>query len=489
MAKPLLLSSMTLACSMALSGCAVGPDFKSAAPAVQTPAQFSRQEARAGTDAAPLPSVDVRDAAFWREFGDDTLTALVRQALGGNHDLGAALARLQAADAVLNEAQMERFPTVTMNAGATQQKQSQDQLSPGQPRSTRSYNAGIAAQWEVDLFGRVRRAVEAQQAQRLATQADLAALQVVIAAQVADSYAQLRGTQLRLQVAQANARNQRDTLQLVERRLQAGMATDLDASRARALLLGTEARLPNLQAQAAVLQHRLAVLAGLPPGDLIAMLDSAQELPRLPAVPRADTPGELLRRRPDIAAAEARLHAATARVGVATADLFPRLSIGGLLGSFALGGNDLFKGSTATSSVFLGVDWSFLDVGRVRARIAASEAGAAESLAQYQQSVLQALEETENALVRANRSREELQVLTSATQQRDKASKLAQRMYQGGTIGLYEVLDAQREQLAAQDASSQSQVEALRNSIAVYKALAGGWQAGGEVRGAGGGEG
>lgn len=475
MAKPILLSSMTLACSMVLAGCAVWPDFKSAAPMVQAPAQFTRQEA--GADAAQLPSVDVRDAAFWREFGDDTLTALVRQALRGNHDVGAALARLQAADAVLNEAQMERFPTVTMNAGATQQKQSQDQLSPGQPRSTRSYNAGIAAQWEIDLFGRVRRSVEAQQAQMQATQADLSALQVVVAAQVADGYAQLRGTQLRLQIAQVNACNQRDTLQLVERRLQAGMATDLDASRARALLLGTQARIPNLQAQAAVLQHRLAVLAGLPPGDLIAMLDSPQQLPHLPAVPKADTPGELLRRRPDIAAAEARLHAATARVGVATADLFPRLSIGGLLGSFALGGNDLFKGSTATSSVFLGVDWSFLDVGRVRARIAASEAGAAESLAQYQQSVLQALEETENALVRAHRSREELQVLSTATQQRDKASKLAQRMYQGGTIGLYEVLDAQREQLAAQDVSSSSQVEALRNSIALYRALAGGWLA------------
>ena len=474
MAKPLLLSSMTLACSMALSGCAVGPDFKSAVPAVQTPAQFARQEARA--DAPPLPSVDVRDAAFWREFGDDTLTTLVRQALGGNHDLGAALARLQAADAVLNEAQMDRYPTVTMNAGATQQKLSQDQLSPGQPRSTRSYNAGIAAQWEVDLFGRVRRAVEAQQAQRLATHADLAALQVVIAAQVADSYAQLRGTQLRLQIAQANARNQRDSLQLVERRLQAGMATDLDASRARALLLGTEARIPNLQAQAAVLQHRLAVLAGLPPGDLIDMLGSAQELPRLPAVPQADTPGELLRRRPDLAAAEARLHAATVRVGVATADLFPRLSIGGLLGSFALGGNDLFKGSTATSSVFLGVDWSFLDVGRVRARIAAANADAEGELARYQQSVLLALEDAENALVRHSRARSEDAHLERAAIDAAQAARLARARFEAGASGLLDVLDAERVQLQAQDAFADGRTRSVASAVALYKALGGGWQ-------------
>ncbi|CAM4191257.1 RND transporter [Bordetella tumbae] len=477
MAKSLTLRSLAVACSLIVTGCAVGPDFHSPAASVPTSAQFARYEAG---DVKPsgslhLPVFDVRDADFWTQFGDEQLTALVQQALTGNRDLHAAFARLQGADAMLNEARLDRFPTVTMNGEAAQQKLSEDQLSPGQPRSARNYNAQIQASWELDLYGRVRRTVEAQQAQQQMTQADLAALQVVIAAQVADTYTQLRGTQLRMQIALSHAQNQRDTARLVDRRLHAGMGTDLDQSRAQAQLQSTLARLPALQAQISVLQHRLAVLLGESPESLIAHLDAVRPLPQVPSMLDPGTPAELLRRRPDIAAAEARLHAATARIGIATADLFPRLSLGGLLGSFALSGHNLFNASTATSNVFLGVDWSFLDIGRVRARIAASEAGAAEALANYQQTVLGALEETENALVRLNRNRDELQTLQAAVQQRNKAEHLAQRMYQSGTLGLFEVLDAQREQLDAQDIAAESQINAVRSSIALYKAMSGRW--------------
>lgn len=476
MAKTLPLSSMAVACCLAISGCtAVGPDFHRPMTESTVPTQFARQEAHAGADLTLLATTDVRDAAFWNRFGDEQLTQLVQQALSNNHDLGAAVARLQSAQALLTQSRMDRFPTVTMNGGATQQKLSTDQLSPGQARSTRAYDAGIAAHWELDLLGRVRRAVEAEQAQVQASQADIAALQVVIAAQVADTYTQLRGTQSRLRIAEAAEQNQRDTLTLVERRLRAGSGTDLDQSRARAQLQTTQSRTPGLQGQIATQQHRLAVLLGLSPDRLIAQLDAAQPLPNMPPSLAPGTPADLLRRRPDVAAAESRLHAATARIGVATADLFPRVSLGGLLGSFTLAGRDLFTGRAANSSVFLGIDWSFLDVGRVRARIAASEAGAAEALAQYQQGVLLALEETENALVQVHRNSEELESLNAVSLQRDKAEQLAQRMYRGGTLSLFEVLDAQREQLAAQDARAQSQVNAVRSSIALYKALAGGW--------------
>ena len=477
MAKSLTVRSLAVACSLIVTGCAVGPDFHSPAASVPTSAQFARNEAGEAkpSDSLRLPVVDVRDKDFWTQFGDEQLTALVQQALSGNRDLHAAFARLQAADAVLNETQLDRFPTVTMNGEAAQQKLSHDQLSLGQPRSTRSYNAQIQASWELDLYGRVRRTVEAQQAQQQMTQADLAALQVVIAAQVADTYTQLRGTQLRMQIALSHAQNQRDTARLVERRLKAGMGTELDQSRAQAQLQDTLARLPALQAQIAVLQHRLSVLVGEPPESLISHLDAIHPLPQLPPMLDPGTPAELLRRRPDIAAAEAQLHAATARIGIATADLFPRLSLGGLLGSFALSGHELFSANSATQDVFLGVDWSFLDIGRVRARIAASEAGAAEALAHYQQTVLDALEETENALVRVNRNKDELDILQAAVQQRNKTEHLAQRMYQGGTLGLFEVLDAQREQLTAQDLAAESQINAVRASIALYKAMSGGW--------------
>lgn len=217
------------------------------------------------------------------------------------------------------------------------------------------------------------------------------------------------------------------------------------------------------------------MLAGQSPDSLIAPLATASPLPAIPPMLDPGSPADMLRRRPDIAAAEARLHSATARIGVATADLFPQLSLGALLGSFTLAGNDLFTGRAANASLFLGIDWSFLDLGRVRARIAASEAGAAQALAQYQQSVLLALEETENALVQVQRNSEEWAALDEAATQRDQSAQLAQRMYQGGSLSLFEVLDAQREQLAAQDAKAQSQINAVRSSIGLYKALAGAW--------------
>lgn len=456
----------------------MGPDFHSPTTAIPVAASFARNEASSlaqPTDGLRLPYVDVRDMDFWRQFGDDQLSSFVQQALDSNRDLHAAYARLQAADAVLDETKLDRFPTVTANGTATQQKLSTDQLSRGQPRSARIYSVASEASWELDLYGRIRRTIEAQQAQQQVTQADLAALQIVIAAEVADAYTQLRGAQLRRQIALSHIQNQRDTAQLVARRLQAGMGTELDDSRAQAQLQSTMARLPALQAQIAVLQHRLAVLSGESPEHLIARLDTVQPLPQLPPALEPGTPAELLRRRPDIAAAEARLHAATARIGIATADLFPRLSLGGLLGSVSSSGHDLFSSSTTTHSVFLGVDWSFLDIGRVRARIAASEANAAEAMAHYQQTVLGALEETENALVRLNRNRDELDTLQAAVQQRDRAEHLAQRMYQGGTLGLFEVLDAQREQLTAQDLAAESQINAVRASIALYKAMSGRW--------------
>ncbi|MFA9287958.1 efflux transporter outer membrane subunit [Comamonas sp. SY3] len=475
MTKYFHLRSIAAACCISLSGCsAVGPDFHSPLAEDSLPTRFAQQHRSAQADAAPLLSTDIHDAPFWSQFGDPLLTQLVQQALQNNNDLGAALARLQSAEALFRQSGMDRFPTVTMNAEGRQQKRSAAQTSPGQ-RSARLYSSAITAQWELDFLGRISRSVEAAQASMQATQADVAGLQIIIAAQVADAYTQLRGAQLRLQIAQAAEKNQLGTLRLVERRLQAGSSTDLDAARARAQWLNTQARVPGWQTQMAVQQHRLAVLLGLSPDRLSAQLSNTAALPAMPPAVDPGVPAHLLRRRPDIAAAELRLHAATARIGVATADLFPRLSLGAVLGSTTLAGRHLFAGDTMQSTAFLGIDWSFLDVGRVRARIATSQADAAEALSLYQQSVLQALEETENALATVHRNSNELSALKDAQAERDRAEQLVQRMYRGGFISLYEVLDAQREQLAAQDARAQSQISGVRSSIALYKALAGGW--------------
>lgn len=458
--------------SALLAGCAVGPDFRTS-ELPQAGAQFARAEPSAVPQQASPETGS--DAAFWRQFQDAQLTQLVEQALRANQDLRGALARLDAAQALLRESRLDQLPTLTLSGQALQQRRSESQAMGG-PRSQRSYSAGINASWELDLFGRVRRNIEAGRADLRASAADLAALQVAIAAQVAASYADLRGWQQRLQLAEANAANQQDTLRLVQLRLAHGSGTDFDLARAQAQLETTRSRIPALQARIAVAQHRLAVLTGQVPEALIATLDAPAALPQLPETIAPGTPAELLRRRPDVAAAEARLHAATARVGVTTAELFPRLSLGGLLGSSALSTGALFGAGSASRSVFLGVDWSFLDVGRVRARIAASEAGAQVALAQYQQSVLLALEDTENALVLLTRTRSEDAHLAQAAEQRARAEQLAQRRYRLGSVGLYEVLDAQRDLYAAQDAAADSRARGLRAAVALYQALAGGWE-------------
>ncbi|MCO8248872.1 efflux transporter outer membrane subunit [Comamonas thiooxydans] len=458
--------------SALLAGCAVGPDFRT--PELpQAGAQFARAEPSAVPQQASPETGS--DAAFWRQFQDAQLTQLVEQALRANQDLRGALARLDAAQALLRESRLDQLPTLTLSGQALQQRRSESQAMGG-PRSQRSYSAGINASWELDLFGRVRRNIEAGRADLRASAADLAALQVAIAAQIAASYADLRGWQQRLQLAEANAANQQDTLRLVQLRLAHGSGTDFDLARAQAQLETTRSRIPALQARIAVAQHRLAVLTGQVPEALIVALDAPAALPQLPETIAPGTPADLLRRRPDVAAAEARLHAATARVGVTTAELFPRLSLGGLLGSSALSTGALFGAGSASRSVFLGVDWSFLDVGRVRARIAASEAGAQVALAQYQQSVLLALEDTENALVLLTRTRCEDAHLAQAAEQRARAEQLAQRRYRLGSVGLYEVLDAQRDLYAAQDAAADSRARGLRAAVALYQALAGGWE-------------
>ncbi|MGN6514201.1 MAG: TolC family protein, partial [Lysobacteraceae bacterium] len=269
--------------------------------------------------------------------------------------------------------------------------------------------------------------------------------------------------------------NQRETLRLVQARADAGGGSDVDTAPARAQLEATLSRVPALEAAAAVQMHRLAVLTGHTPDALVAELEAPSALPALPPPLDPGTPGQLLRRRPDVAAAEERLHAATARIGVATADLFPRFTLGGLIGSQAVDTGALFGRDSETRVVALGIDWSFLDVGRVRARIAAGHADAEGELARYQQAVLRALEDTENALVRYGRTRSEDAHLESAARDSAEAARLARVRYDAGATGLFEVLDAERSQLQAQDAFADARTRSATSLVALYRALAGGW--------------
>lgn len=457
-----------LALSVFLAGCMVGPDH--VRPTSATGERFLREEAGATTSAAD-------EAMFWRRFQDPVLSRLVEDALRANHDLRIGLARLDQARALSRQSRFDLFPTVTAEAGAGESRASADQ-APGVARADRdtdSRDAAALLSWELDLFGRVRRGVQAQRAESDAAAADLAALQVSVVAELAQAYFELRGRQAQLAVARGNAENQRSSSELVGTWLEAGRGTELDTARADAQLESTLARIPALEAEVAATMHRIAVLTGRAPEALVAELEAAQPLPVLQDPVAAGVPADLLRRRPDIAAAEHRLEAATARIGVATADLFPRLTLGGLIGSQAVRGGDLFERDSETRIVALGVDWSFLDVGRVRARLAAAEAGADEHLARYQQTVLRALEETETALARYRHARSENAHLSAAATASARGAELARLRFEGGLVDFLQVLDAERTRLEAEDRLAQSQARTANALVAVYRALAGGW--------------
>jgi NodT family efflux transporter outer membrane factor (OMF) lipoprotein len=463
------LAITTLAAAL-LTACAAGPDFVK--PEVATAAIFARAPA-AEASVAPV----VADAPFWEAFGDPMLSTLVADALRANHDLRVALARHDQATALLRGARFDQLPTITANGQASEARASADQL-PGiarDDRDARSDQAGISASWELDLFGRIRRSVEAGAAEADASDADLRAAQVVVAGDVAAAYVELRGLQERLRVARANRDNQQRTLDLVQARLDAGSASDFDGARARAQLEATAARIPALEAAEAVAMHRIAVLTGRTPDALIATLAQPAPLPALPARIEPGTPADVLRQRPDVAAAEARLHAATARIGIATADLIPRITLGGLLGSQASTAGALFERDSETRLIALGIDWSFLDVGRVRARIAAADAAGDAALAQYQQSVLHALQDTEDALVRLDRARQEDAHLQRAATDSARATELASVRFDAGATSLFEMLDVERGRLQAEDAFAEGRARGVLDAIALYKALAGGW--------------
>ena len=459
----------------ALAGCTVGPKY--AKPKVAVDPSFHNATPELYGSAEPV-------AQFWSQFGDPLLDRLIKEGLGSNFDLKIAAARLREARALRRESKYDRFPTVTTEADFTKSKLSTDQGQgfPGNLLQNQLYEAGFDAYWEIDFFGRVRRSVEASTASSEASFYDVEAVQVSVASEIARNYMELRGLQTQLHVAERNAANQSDTLDITQSRLDAGRGTAFDTERAQSQLSSTKAIIPALKSQIAFAENRLAVLVGRSPSSLVGELDKPMEIPALPDKLDISSPEALLRRRPDIAAAERRLAAQTALVGVAVADLFPRVVFSGNL---ALSSNDFTGlGSQGSSSYSFGpsVTWPAFNLGRVKARIRASEARNDQALAQYQQTVLQAIEETENALVALEQSRARREQLTQAAQSSRNAAELARIRFDGGIADFLQVLDAERTQLEAEDRLAQSRTETATGTIAVYKALGVGFAAAGNPK-------
>jgi multidrug efflux system outer membrane protein len=466
---------LAAAALLALAGCAVGPNYQP--PAVTIDPGFIN--AGASSTNAQTPGGDI--ASFWRGFNDAALSALVERALAANGDVRIAQARLQEARASLQGARAELLPQIGSAADVGRSLQP-EYLFPGTTRSQRTatlYDASFTANWELDFFGRNRRASESAAALVEASEAGVHAAHTAIAAEVARNYMELRGLQRRYQVAQDSLANQRDALRLTAARLDVGRGTQLDVSRAQSLLDSTEAALPALQAAIDQAAYRLATLTAQAPRTVAGALATPQPLPGLPvtdlgALP-IGTPEQLLRRRADLVAAERQLASATAGIGVATADLFPRISLTGLIGLATTRAASFGDSGSQQWALGAGLTWPVLDFGRVRSRIAASEARAQQSLASYEQTVATALEETEGALSQFTHSAQQADKLASAARNAEEAARLARIRFDAGAVDFLIVLDAERQTLAARDALVLSQVSQATALVSVYRALGGGW--------------
>jgi outer membrane protein, multidrug efflux system len=465
--------------SAALSACAVGPNYHR--PATPVAKQFPTGGGAQGAPQESPASNDVYSHAqtqteFWKQFDDPVLNSMVSDALTANYDLRIALGRLVQARALRNESLFDLAPTVTASTGYTKQRVPAVEDPFGGPYTTKLYNAGFDATWELDFFGGVRRGIQARNAQLEGEVANLHDAQVSVIAEVARNYFELRGEQTQLAVARGNVKNQQQVLALAEAQREAGSGTDLDVARAQSQLSTTLSTIGPLEAAVSRSIHRLGVLTGRDPDALTDALSAPHDLPALPPIVPVGTPEELLRRRADIRSAERSLAASTALVGVAVSNLFPKVTFTGNFGYAAAEPAGFGTGASRSYIIGPGITWAAFDLGRVRAQIAGARAGTVIALDQYHKTVLNALEETEDALVTHARDRDQLHHAEDAARASATAAKLAEIRYKGGMVDFLSVLDAERTELQTEDALAQSRTEAATSLIAVYKALGGGWE-------------
>lgn len=468
------LSFLTAAAASALlAACAVGPKAPPADLPVTGTGGF------VGAASPTVSSAQARDD-WWKLYNDPTLDGLIQQAFAENHQLEAAFANLRAVRASLSEARVGRFPTTTTTAQAQRSRASAATVV-GLPAGQKApeidtYDAGLSASYEVDLFGRVESTIRAARADARASEAALAAVQVSVAAETARAYADTCSANAQIAVAERTLDLQRNTGTLTQTLLDSGAGTGLDVARARAAVAQTAATLPTLRAARAEALFRLATLTGRTPAEVDQAAAACVRPPQLnQAIPVGDG-AALLARRPDVRQAEANLAGAAARVNVATANLFPRISLGGSFGSTALESNGLGDSQNYRFSFGPLISWSFPNVFAARAQIKAADARSEAALANFDQTVLTALQETETALSNYANELDRRAALTEARDQAARAATLSQQRFNAGADNFLTVLDAQRTQAAADAALAQSDALVTTYQIALFKALAGGWQ-------------
>jgi multidrug efflux system outer membrane protein len=477
----LALGILVLCAAVGL-GCAVGPKFKS--PETKAPPAWDGQTAVT----ASLPSKTTIDpvtlVAWWQAFKDPTLSSLVERAMRANLDVRQAEARVREARAARGVAGAPLWPQVDSSAFYERSKGSSEVGGGGAiatvGRARELFQVGLDASWELDIFGGTRRGIEAATADLQAAVEDRRDVLVTLAGEVGTNYLNLRGFQQQIAIARKNLASQKKTADITHRRFEAGFVSRLDVANADAQVATTEAQIPLLEASARSAIYSLGVLLGRQPAALAAELSQEASIPPNPPEVPVGLPSELVRRRPDIRRAEAQVHAATARIGVATADLFPRFF---LTGSFGFSSSELSRLGNLNTSKFWSfspsVSWPVFAGGRIRANIKVQNALQEQALIEYQKTVLTALQDVETALVNYAKEQEHNKSLADAVSSNRQAVELAMQRYVAGKTDFLSVLDAQRSLFATEDALTQSTRTLGTNLIALYKALGGGWEKGG----------
>lgn len=451
---------LTLSLAAMTAGCATGPDYHPT-PAIDlgVPDAYTRG---GGERLSPLIL-----SIWWKRFNDPALNALIDRALAENLDLAQSAARLKQARESLVQARADRLPTVDASASA-----GRNFNSDATDRS--SFSIGGDAAWEIDLFGGIARGVEAARADAEGAEFDLASVRTAIVSEVATNYVQLRLAQEQIRIARETLANDRENYDIARWRVQAGLVSSLDEEQARAQLARTTASIPRIETSFSGALNRLAVLTGQAPGAATQSLEQAEPIPAAPTDIATGIPADTLRQRPDVRGAERTLAAATARIGVAEAQLYPALRITGNIGTSALSLGGL--ADTITGGLFSSLGQVIFDGGRLRSQVRSQQAAAEGALAAYRQTVLTGLEDVENALVALDSSRARSEQLAIALDAANNSAILARSQYRAGLTDFQTLLQTEQSLLVARDSYAAIQADTALSVIQLYRALGGGWQ-------------
>lgn len=476
------------AIALLLAGCAAGPDYHAPPPAaLHVPSGYAPPITAPAASIAPVPA-DL--SAWWRQFDDPLLTDLIARATAGNLQIAQSVARLAQARESLVQARGDLLPSLSGSAGATRNFTHGGSSSiivggngdgtggtvvtTGGSSGSTALSLGLDASWQVDIFGGLTRAMQAARADEAAARFDLEGVRTSVAGEVATNYIDARLAQARLEIARSTLRTQDDNLEIAGWRVQAGLASSLDGEQARAQRAQTASTIPALETSYLQAVNRLGILTGQAPGALRTEMEAAQPIPRGPDGLAVGIPADTLRRRPDVRSAERQLAAATARIGVAKANLFPALSITGNLNTNAATLGKL--GDMLTGGLFAGITQTIFDAGRRTSQVRSARAGADLAFAAYRQTVLSGLEDVENAIQALEAAKARQAQLAVALDASNNAAIYSRSQYRSGLIDFLSVLQSEQSLLSARDQLASARADEALALVQLYLALGGGWQ-------------